>query len=330
MTSQAVFTCLVLAVLSPGAVAATQVLPSRFEAGQVYVAPTTHSGESMLLYTDTGGGLFLLDTAVNRLALDTNGVGEAQQKEEELPPGARLTRLPAFAPGKSIPAPSGNDGRLLVMPATAAAQGTLPGARQVDGMLGQAWFAGRVWTWDYPGQQLQVEADAWHAGKDMQRIPLGFKTDADGKRLSNFPRMEIKVDGQSLPMLLDTGAATVLTAEAHKTLADGLPAERATSMIVDTIFQAWRKAHPEWRVIEQAQVRNGAAMIEVPEVEIAGQRVGPVWFTRRADSNFHEYMSGMMDARVDGAIGGNAFEHFVMTVDYPRAAAYFRCVRDCR
>lgn len=330
MTSQAVFACLVLAALSPNAVAATQVLPSRFEAGQVYVTPTTSSGQSMLLYTDTGGGLFLQEGAANRLALDATGVDEAQQKEQGLPPGARLTRLPAFVTGKSIPAPAGNDGRLLVMPAATVKGGSIPGARQTDGMLGQAWFAGRIWTWDYPGQQLRIESDDWRATSNMQRIPLGFKTGADGKRVTDFPRMEIKVDGQALPMLLDTGAMTVLSAEAHKKLADNLPTERATSMIADTIFQAWRRTHPEWRVIEQAQAGTGSAMIEVPEVEIAGQRIGPVWFTQRPDHNFHEFMSGMMDARVEGAVGGNAFEHFVMTVDYPRAAAYFRCARDCR
>jgi len=330
MTSQAVFACLMLTAISPGALAATQVLPSRFEAGQVYVTPTTESGESMLLYTDTGGGLFLLEPATKRLALDTIGVDEALQKEQGLPPGARLAQLPAFAAGKSIPAPSGSKDRLLVMSTAEAANGAAPGARQIDGTLGQAWFAGRIWTWDYPGRQLRVEDNGWHAAADMQRIPLGFKTGDDGQRVTDFPRMEIKVDGQTLPMLLDTGAMTVLTAEAHKTLAGKLPAERATSMIVNTIFQAWRKAHPQWRVIEKAQMGTGAAMIEVPEIEIAGQRIGPVWFTQRSDRDFHEFMSGMMDARVDGAIGGNAFEHFVMTVDYPRAAAYFRCVRDCR
>jgi len=65
-------------------------------------------------------------------------------------------------------------------------------------------------------------------------------------------------------------------------------------------------------------------------VEIAGSRIGPVWFTHRPDAAFHDMMSSMMDARVEGAIGGNVFRHFVMTVDYPGAAAYFRCVRSCR
>jgi hypothetical protein len=71
-------------------------------------------------------------------------------------------------------------------------------------------------------------------------------------------------------------------------------------------------------------------MIEVPEVIIAGYKVGPVWFTHRENRNFHDFMSSFMDARVDGALGGNAFRHFIMTVDYPGAAAYFRCIAGCR
>src|SRR5688572_30850866 len=113
MTSQAAFACLVLATMSPGVASAAQVLPSRFEAGQVYVTPTTKSGDSLLLYTDTGGGgVFLLEAAAKRLALDTVGVDEAQQKAQGMPPGTRLTTMPAFAAAKSIPAPRDNEGRL--------------------------------------------------------------------------------------------------------------------------------------------------------------------------------------------------------------------------
>ena len=64
-------------------------------------------------------------------------------------------------------------------------------------------------------------------------------------------------------------------------------------------------------------------MIEVPKIKIAGYTVGPVWFTRRADKNFHEFMSKFMDKQVEGAIGGNALRHFRITIDYPQAKAVF-------
>jgi hypothetical protein len=65
------------------------------------------------------------------------------------------------------------------------------------------------------------------------------------------------------------------------------------------------------------------SMIEVPEVRIAGQSVGPVWFTQRPDAAFHDFMAQWMDRPVDGALGGSAFRFFRMTVDYPRARASF-------
>lgn len=99
----------------------------------------------------------------------------------------------------------------------------------------------------------------------------------------------------------------------------------ATASCSDDVFQAWRQAHPEWRVIQGAQAGTGSDMIEVPEIGIAGFSIGPVWFTHRPNAAFHDMMSSMMDQKVEGAVGGNAFRHFVMTVDYPNAMAYFRC-----
>jgi hypothetical protein len=65
-------------------------------------------------------------------------------------------------------------------------------------------------------------------------------------------------------------------------------------------------------------------MIEVPEVRIAGHTVGPVWFTRRPDAAFHDFMARMMDKPSDGAVGGSALRHFQrVTVDWANAVAVF-------
>jgi len=321
MAPQAASLLLIGLGLAPAAFA--QDLPARFEADLVYLQPRD-GDRSLLLYTDTGGGMFLKQSAVERLALPSEPAAELVA---ELGEGAGYTHLPDFVRAAGIPAPAGSpDGKLPVMPAAAAHDTSLPGMREDDGMLGQAWFADRVWTWDYPRARLRLESPQWRPASDMRRAPLGFPTDDDGTRRTSFPRIEVVVDGRPLPMLLDTGAMTVLTPAALATLADGMPAQRATSMITDSVFDAWRAAHPDWRIIESAQAGTGSAMIEVPEVEIAGWRVGPVWFTHRPDANFHQFMSSMMDARVEGALGGNALRHFVMTVDYPDATAWFDCI----
>jgi len=37
-----------------------------------------------------------------------------------------------------------------------------------------------------------------------------------------------------------------------------------------------------------------------------------------------------MDKQIEGSVGANVFEHFVMTLDYPRETAWFRCVTGCK
>ena len=107
-----------------------------------------------------------------------------------------------------------------------------------------------------------------------------------------------------------------------------------TSYITTGVLERWHRAHPDWRVVTDGDdlfgPKHTMRLIEVPKLEIAGWTVGPVWFTERPDRNFREVMSSYMDKQVEGAVGGNVFGHFAMTIDYPHATAYFRCVRGCK
>jgi hypothetical protein len=290
-------------------------LPARLDEHRIYVEPVTEAGQKIEFYTDTGGGLFLSQAAADRLGLASENLGGEGAE------AFHVASLPPFRADASIPLPQSRAGRI---PVFAPPPGQpVPALMRFDGMLGQEWFASRVWTFDYPQKRLLLRAagdvpqvDAAH------RLALGFKADDKGKRQIDFPRVEVGIDGSKLDLLFDTGAMTELTATALAVMDDGGKAARATSFITATQFEAWRKAHPGWRVIEDAEVGSGQAMIEVPELAFAGYTIGPVWFTRRADKNFHEFMSQFMDRRVEGAIGGNALRHFRITVDYPAAAAH--------
>ena len=123
------------------------------------------------------------------------------------------------------------------------------------------------------------------------------------------------------PVLLDTGATTVLPTEAQKII--GGPKLRAASMIVTEQITQWRKFHPDWPVIEHGQGGTGSLMIRVPDIRIAGYQVGPVWFTSRPNDNFRKDMSSSMSGPVEGAIGGNALHSLKMTVDYVHGYAVF-------
>ncbi len=275
--------------------------------------PVTHDGQTLTFFTDTGGGLFIQPDIVTRLGL------QRIPRKGESGRVVDWVRLPDFRPDAWIPGPDWTEGRLFV------ASELQNRSFFEDGLLGQAWFAGRVWTFDYPDGKLWLRA----AGDlpevaPPHRVTLGFPADSEGKRETNYPRIQVRVDGETLDLLFDTGATLTLTESASKVLADGRPADRATSFITRSTFERWHQRHPDWRVIEEGDTHiPGSALIEVPRIEVAGHEVGPVWFTTRPDANFREYMSQFMDKPIEGALGGNALGFFRVTVDYVQAVAVF-------
>lgn len=281
-----------------------QRLDARFVADRIFVrVPLAGLADTLRFYTDTGGGLFLLGRAADRIgAEDSMGV-----------------RPSALAADSTFPDPLGvPDGRVPVFRPERDREA------DYDGMLGQAWFADRVWRIDYASETLEL-IDELADPDPGARVPLAFRTDSTGARALSFPRMRIAVDDDSLDMLLDTGATWALTDSARVFFGEEGPDRRSTSFITTEVFERWRERHPSWRVVGSADATiPGMGMIEVPEVSIAGQTVGPVWFTQRPDAAFHEFMAQFMDRPLDGALGGNAFRFFTVTIDYPGAAAFFR------
>jgi hypothetical protein len=292
------------------------VLPTEFVADRIHVTPVMADGRRLRLYTDSGGGTQMLwEGAVRRLGLPTSPV--VLGKEQVV-----MTPIPVWRSDASIPSPlaihqsAELQNHYLVMPDQ--------GFHDGDGFLGQGWFGGRVWTFDYPGRRLLLR----HGGDlpphaEADEVPLHFPKDERGVPYMHFARFTIEIAGERLDMLLDTGATLTLSPEGLAALGEG-PAQRATSFITRSISEKWRAAHPDWRVIEKAEKGTGAAIIEVPRVKLGQHEVGPVWFSVRGDDNFHKYMSSMMDAQVEGAIGGSAFRYLIMSVDYPHELAVFQ------
>jgi hypothetical protein len=289
-------------------------LPVDSTGDRFFVTLVTVKGESLRLYTDSGGGLFLHPESVKRLGLPVRTIREGGNQHE-------VVAFPELRQGVSVPAPMGNHGYMPVLSAAEAKR--LP--EGMDGMLGQAWFSGRVWTWDYPGQRLLwLPEGGLPVVSPQHRIALGFKTDESGKRLNDFPRITVTIDGERLDLLFDTGATVGLSPGALAHLDDKGPSSRGTSFITETHFERWRQRHPDWPVIENADLNHrGEPMIQVPSIELAGYTVGPVWFTCRPNSNFHQFMSQWMDRQVEGALGGSALRFFRITIDYPNAVAVF-------
>lgn len=313
-----------LAIGAPAtAPAASVMLPTLYEAGHFYAVPETANGQPLKLLVDTGGGgnggmYWLTQAAATRLHLKT---GVCKLGGEPV----TVAQPPAYKAGRALPPPlPGPCGAALII---------MGGNYDVDGQLGAGYLPGRVWTFDYPARRLTLDGAGWRPGGANHSTALGFPRNAKGALASGFPRITIRVDGQPLDMLLDTGATAHPTAAGEK--ASGTPTVNGygvTSYIASSMVERWHKTHPEWPVVEKGDDLRPARptrIIEVPTVEIAGWTVGPVWFTEQPDYAYHVYMASMMDKQVEGAVGGNVFEHFAMTVDYPHAKAYFRCVTGC-
>lgn len=322
-----------------GATATTPAsnVPVSFEADRIFAVPQTNDGHTLKLWVDTGGGgangMYILTAGtVQRLHLKNRVLTKNGKPVKEEGMVIRLAELPVFKADKSVPQPAGDHPKALVIPSF-----DLPGEppSDVDGMLGAAYLVAfrRAWTFDYPGYRLILESAGWQPDAAAHSASLGFPKDANGRYSTGFARIGIHVDGRALDVLLDTGATGFPTPAAVEAQG-GSAIVRATSFIVSSQLERWHAEHPEWRLIGHADrlAMKGKAMraIEVPHIEIAGWRVGPVWFTERPDSNFHDEMSSGMDKRVEGAVGGNVFRQFQVTLDYPRATAWFRCKRNCQ
>lgn len=299
-----------------------QQVPAVYEAGHFYITVPTHGASPLRLLVDTGGpggsGLFVLQaTAAKRLDLKTSDcqMGDSSFKVVFLP----LNLQNVLAPSRETPC----DASAFLIDRDL-------GTDHADGVIGAGYMPDQIWTFDYPQQSLWREAATWHANDKRHVIPLALQRDSKG-RTSGFPRVELRVDGETLPMLLDTGATAKATPAGAK--ATGEASVRGfgvTSYAPSSLINHWHARHDDWKIIEDGDgFIPHMRLIRVPDVEIAGWSIGPVWFTERADKNI-DNLSTYMDGPVKGAAGANILQHFKMTLDYPADQAAFVCVQDCR
>jgi hypothetical protein len=169
-----------------------------------------------------------------------------------------------------------------------------------------------VWVLDYPHHQAAYfETPPAPKPFGPHTIPMTLK-----KPLTrDDPRIQVIVAGDTVDMLLDTGATSVLSPGAITIVGPG-PAERASAFVAARLWDGWHKQHPEWRVITGGEMRTGEDLIGVPTISIAGYDVGPVWFAKRDDSNYDGMMSRLMDKPILASVGGTALRQFKLTLDY--------------
>lgn len=284
---------------------APQQLSAQFSRHLVYFKAGM-AGAPVRFFANTTGGTFLLERALHRHSV-------AAVVEES---GNTFVELDALLAAANFPL-TGRE-RTLLMP---YGQGELE--CDADGMLGQSWFGRYCLTLDF----LQQEAWCYQpplSPLEPHTVPLGFLENRGGVRVTSFASLSVEIDGETIPLVLDTGARLLPGPEAREAMGDTSNTALATSFIVESVFEAWRSNHPDWPVVEQADRELGnVKMIRVPEITVAGHTVGPVWFCSRADSHYLTYFSRFTGQPVMGALGGSALQYFRLTVDFPNGLAKF-------
>jgi len=152
-------------------------------------------------------------------------------------------------------------------------------------------------------------------------VTMGFRKDGRNPQATGFARIPARVDGADLQFMFATGATFRLLKDVAPRFGEPVTSEHAGSFIAASHLQDWHARHPDWPYIAYGDA--GAAMIQVPDMEIAGWHTGPVWFSSRKDRTFHEAIATLVDRPLDGALGGNAFATFRITADYPSGKLAF-------
>jgi hypothetical protein len=216
-------------------------------------------------------------------------------------------KFPTFKAGASIPSPLGTPKGVLF--GFGDKVFSLLGG---NGMVGHNWFAGRVWVMDYPRHQASYFETA------PAPRPIGPHTIAMTLKqplTQDDPRIQVIVAGDTIDMLLDTGATSVLSPEAVSIVGAGR-AVRASAFAAARLWDGWHQKHSDWRVITGGEANMHSDLIGVPNVSIAGYDVGTVWFAKRPDRVYDGMMRALMDKPILASIGGTAFRQFKLTLDY--------------
>ena len=295
---------------------AEQFLPAKFENNRIILVPELIDGRKLRFFTDTGGGWNAISKELHQqYSWSTITKLDGKEKYE-------LSAMPVFKADLSIPKAGIEnfmEGYLFIVP-----KDELSVNDNFDGFLGGRWHAEKIIKIDYVNESMSLlkSLDELAVSK-FNKVSLGFQKDSQNKYTTAFPRLAIKVQGVEYQVLLDTGATVNLTNSAKEQI-QSTANIIGTSFISASIFNNWKNRNPNWTVIEEAESGTGEEMIKVPSVIIAGQTIGPVWFTRRPDHNFDKFMSAMMDRQIDGAIGGSGLKYFEMVIDYIDENAYLK------
>lgn len=301
------------------------LIPSKFVNGErFYIKIPLESGDTILGFGDTGGGNSMLLPATieskNLQAKVKTGILKGLMPikfilfkdlmmNDTFPQPFPLRSFIIRRPFSRISEPF-----LLVPPMDDEMKFITKSLPDMEVFLGQNFFMGKAWTFDYINQTITLNTKLSDIEKSNPNVQsIAFKKNNNQENIFGHASMFIEVNGERIDVLFDTGATITLSDNGKREMKTDANTIGA-SFIAASIFDKWRKQHPEWKYYAKADMNND--MIEVPIVKIGGNEVGPVLFAKRPDENWSNGMINTMDKVVKGAIGGSGLKYLKVTIDY--------------
>jgi hypothetical protein len=300
-------------------------IPTSFiDNDRFYVKVPLKNGDTILGFCDTGGGLsMILPPTVEKQQLQSkiktgirNGLMPVNYilfndllSDPHFPTASPLRHFVLRHPFNRVTEP-----HLVIPPMDDETNFIIESMPGLDAFLGQNFFMGKAWTIDYINKQVWVNTPLYKTELESPNVQkIGLRKNSHGEAIYGHASMSIEIDGEIIDVLFDTGASLVLSESGKKDLqTDAISI--GGSFIASSIFDKWRKSHPEWKYYPKAD--NSSDVIKVPIVKIGSFEVGPVLFSKRPDTNWSKGMIRSMDKVVKGAIGGSALQYFKVMIDY--------------
>lgn len=176
-------------------------LPVKYVEGRYFVTPVTKTADTLEFYLDSAGGTNMIwQGVVDELGLET-------RKKNLRNRNFSVTSMPEFKKGSAIPAAK----KLTPLGSELIVRNPKKQNKYAEtGFLGNIWFGGRVWEFDYPNKSLSVLQNSdYKKDPDMNWVDIGIPTDSTGRAVNFFPSITVVVDGDSIDMLFDTGGYLV-------------------------------------------------------------------------------------------------------------------------
>lgn len=300
----------------------SEIVPSYFiENERIVLHLATSTKDTIEAFSDTGGGF----TAIYPKTLESMGLKDKIQKDSSSGENFILakdvfTNINYFPISTELSQKISKESYFMV-PSEELLLVFGVDQEKEQAFFGQNFYMSHCWTFDYLNRKVSINSNCKLDVNDENVQIVGLKKDSLGIKLNGHPSIYMSVEGEDIPMLFDTGATIELSQSAREQLDRGK--EIGGSFIARSVYEKWRKNHPDWKIIEGGNILPDGGqiykldLIQVPLVKLGENEIGPVWFAVRPDAAWSRNMIRSMDKVVKGALGGSALKYLSVTIDYP-------------